>query len=94
VIVEIDSPGGYLFQSSNIANRLRQVDWARTVAYVPQYKQAMSGAAIVALGCDDIIMHPESQIGDVGVVIQGPDSNGTVDLTKSRQAQGVSNAVT
>lgn len=72
VILEIDSPGGLVDPSFNIAQRMREVDWARTVAFVP--RQALSGAAVVALGCDEIVMHPDAQMGDVGVITMGEDS--------------------
>ena len=72
VIIEIDSPGGFLESSLKIAERLRDVDWAHTVAFVPN--QALSGAAIVALACDDIIMAPAARLGDAGPIIQGEDS--------------------
>jgi membrane-bound serine protease (ClpP class) len=66
VIVEIDSPGGTVEESLSIAERLSDIDWARTVAFVPQ--QAISGGAFVALGCDDIVMAPDALIGDAGVI--------------------------
>ncbi len=66
LIVEIDSPGGRVYESLAIATRLRDLDWAHTVAYVPQ--QALSGAAFVALGCDEIIMGPNAKFGDAGVL--------------------------
>ncbi len=72
VIVEIDSPGGVADTSFVIAHRLRDIDWAHTVAFVP--REALSGAAIVALGCDEIVMHPAAVLGDAGVVMQGEDS--------------------
>ncbi len=65
LIFEIDSPGGYLTSSQSLANIIADLDdnkTIRTVAYVP--KQALSGAAMIALGCDDIVMHPNAQIGD------------------------------
>ncbi len=71
IIIEIESPGGYLEESRNIAFKLRDWTGARTVAYIPH--EALSGAAIVALGCDDIIMAPNAVIGDAGVVYQGAD---------------------
>ncbi|HUT11385.1 MAG TPA: peptidase [Thermoguttaceae bacterium] len=74
VIVEINSPGGLLNESLAIADRLRQIDWARTVAYIPEYQEAISGAAIAALGCDDIIMHPDSLFGDAAPIIEGKNS--------------------
>lgn len=72
VVLEIDSPGGRLYESLEIAWRLQKLDWAHTVAYVPQ--RAISGAAIVSLGCDEIIMAPHARWGDAGVIIMGKDS--------------------
>jgi membrane-bound serine protease (ClpP class) len=66
LIIEIQSPGGLVMQSLAIAKRLRDVDWAHTVAYIPD--EALSGAAFVALGCDDIIMAPNAKLGDAGVI--------------------------
>jgi membrane-bound serine protease (ClpP class) len=72
VIVEIDSPGGFVDPSFQIAQTLRYVDWAETVAFIP--RKALSGAAVVALGCDQIYMHPDALMGDVGVMTIGRDS--------------------
>jgi membrane-bound serine protease (ClpP class) len=66
VIVEIDSPGGLVDASLAIAQRLRDIQWAHTVAYIP--REALSGAAIAALGCDEIIMNPQAQFGDAGPI--------------------------
>ncbi len=71
VIIEIDSPGGHLEPSLNLAARLRDLEWAHTVAYVP--REALSGAAIMALGCDEIIMHPAAVLGDAGPIFMGED---------------------
>src|SRR5580692_11725428 len=67
LIFEIDSPGGGLLQSTNLANAIAELDpkKIRTIAYVPKGKQALSGAAIIALGCDEIYMDREAlTIGD------------------------------
>ena len=72
VILEIDSPGGFVESSFSMAYRLRDLDWAHTVAFVPE--QALSGAAIVALGCNEIYMRPDAALGDAGPIIQGEDS--------------------
>lgn len=68
IIFEIRSPGGYLLDSEQLADRISQLDGKkfRTVAYVPEY--ALSGAAIVAMGCDDIFLHPDAKIGDAGPI--------------------------
>jgi len=66
VVVEIDSPGGMLDPSLKMAARLREIQWARTVAYIP--REALSGGAIVALGCDEIVMHSQAKLGDAGPI--------------------------
>lgn len=72
VILEIDSPGGVLETSLAIADKLRDLPWARTVAYVPD--EALSGAAIIALACDDLLMAPLARLGDAGPIVAGPDA--------------------
>ena len=42
------------------------------MAFVPRF--AFSGAAIAALGCDEIVMAPEAIVGDAGEIVQGEDS--------------------
>lgn len=66
IVLEIDSPGGHLHESEQIAEKLNNLPDAHTVAYVP--REAYSGAAMVSLGCDEIIMRPSARIGDVGVI--------------------------
>ncbi len=72
LILEIDSPGGYLESSLNMAARMRDLEWARTICYVP--RQALSGAAIIALGCDEIVMADHARLGDAGPIFQGEDA--------------------
>ena len=68
IVFEIDSPGGLLIASITLANAIAKLDEKniRTVAYVPD--QAISGAAIIALGCDEIYLHAEAKIGDAGPI--------------------------
>ncbi len=72
VVIEIDSPGGMLGPSVEIGEALAKLDWAKTIAYVP--REAMSGAAIFSLGCDEIILHSTARFGDAGPVIEGEDA--------------------
>jgi len=72
LVVEIESPGGFLDESETIARTLLAVDWAHTVAYVP--KQALSGAAIASLGCDEIVIAPGATFGDAGPIFLGEDA--------------------
>ena len=68
IIFEIDSPGGMLEPSLEIAHSIADMDSKkiRTVAYVP--KMALSGAAIIALGCDEIILQKHAKIGDAAPI--------------------------
>lgn len=84
LILEIDSPGGFVTDSLQLADRLSRIDpkKMRTVAYVP--RSAMSGAAIISFGCDDIILHPEAQIGDAGM-IQETEKGGAFEFAPEKQ---------
>ncbi len=66
VIIEIDSPGGLKTVSLDLAELLRDVDWAYTLAYIP--REAISGGALVALGCDEIAGSPTMRMGDIGEI--------------------------
>ncbi len=70
VIIQIDSPGGELFTSMDIAKMFSKVDWAEVVAYVPSDAMygAISGAAFASLGCKRIYMGKRALIGDAGVI--------------------------
>ena len=71
IVVAVDSPGGYVDESRDLAEMLRDASWAHTVAYVPD--EALSGAAFVSLGCDEIVMQPGARLGDVGVIFLDQD---------------------
>ncbi len=68
IIFEITSPGGLLWQSRDLAFAIADLEdeGIRTVAYVPDH--ALSGAAIIALGCDEIYLTPNGTIGDAGPI--------------------------
>lgn len=70
VIFEIDSPGGLLQDSLQLAFAIADLEQhgIRTVAYIP--RDAVSGAALISLGCDEIYLHPNGKIGDAGPVLQ------------------------
>lgn len=72
IIVDIESPGGEAQASIDIAKAFAGIPWARTVAYIED--RAISGAAFVALGCDEIVMRPHALIGDAGPIVLGEDS--------------------
>ncbi len=72
IVIEIDSPGGGAVESMEIADMLSQIQWARTVAWIP--REATSGGAMIALGCEFIVMQPGATIGDIGVIQLDPNA--------------------
>jgi membrane-bound serine protease (ClpP class) len=72
IVFQIDSPGGLLVASITLANAIADLESRkiRTVAYVP--REAISGAAIISLGCDEIYLHPDAKIGDAGPIEMRP----------------------
>ena len=68
IIFEVDSPGGMLWHSEQMARSIAGLsDYdVRTIAYIPQ--EAISGAAIISFGCDEIYLHPSADIGDAGPI--------------------------
>jgi membrane-bound serine protease (ClpP class) len=69
--LRIDSAGGSPEQSLVLANWLAGLDRAsvRTVAYVP--REARGDAALVALACDELVMHPAALLGGEGAAAIG-----------------------
>lgn len=69
IIFEIDSSGGPATEGLALAKRLADIDWAYTIAYVPH--KATGTAAYVALGCDEIVLHPEARFGNSYALVEG-----------------------
>jgi membrane-bound serine protease (ClpP class) len=66
LIIEIDSPGGLKVESLEMARTLRDCQWAYTVAVITN--EAISGAALMSLGCDEIHIDPNAKFGDIGEI--------------------------
>jgi membrane-bound serine protease (ClpP class) len=82
--VRIDSVGGDLAQCVELANKLSELDpnSVRTVAYIPV--EARGGAALIALACDQVVMHPEAIIG-IGPEAEMPQARGNRELPPLRR---------
>lgn len=72
VILDIDSPGGYLSTTLELVRMIEEAQQVETVAYIE--REAISGAAILALATDRIVMLPRARIGDAGMIVIGEDS--------------------
>jgi membrane-bound ClpP family serine protease len=64
--VTIDSPGGAPLESLRLASFLADLDPARvrTVAYVE--REALADAALIALGCQQLVVTPTARLGGSG----------------------------
>jgi membrane-bound serine protease (ClpP class) len=71
-IFEINSFGGQLGPGLDLAEFIRDMKGVKTVAYIPE--RAISAAAIIALGCDEIVMRPDAQFGDCGILFKDPNN--------------------
>ncbi len=76
VILEIDTYGGYVDAGQAIARFLKRQDDLHVIAYIPV--KAISAGAMIAVAADEIVMEPESQIGNSGVITgSGQELSGT-----------------
>ena len=66
LIVEIDSPGGLKVESLKMARLIRDCKWAYTVVFIKN--EAISGGALMSLGCDEIHISPNAKFGDIGEI--------------------------
>jgi len=63
IVFRIESPGGRVDVTKELADRIVEVEQGvRTIAWIPEY--AYSGAALVAISCDEIVMGPKAFLGD------------------------------
>lgn len=66
LIIEIDSPGGLKVESLKMARLIRDCKWAYTVVFIKN--EAISGGALMSLGCDEIHISPNAKFGDIGEI--------------------------
>src|SRR5437764_1626969 len=67
IIIEIDSPGGLVTSSMDSSQFVKRQTDVHTIAFVKE--KAYSGAAMVAVACNEIVIGPEAVIGDCAPII-------------------------
>ncbi len=78
VILEIKSPGGELVETDNIFRLLTQrLAGTKKITYING--MAASGGYYIALAGDEIVAHPLSLVGNVGVIMQTFNVKGLAD---------------
>ncbi len=84
IILDIHSPGGYTSVTFEMMDMILDAKDVETVAYIE--KDAFSGAALISLACDKIIMFPGARMGDAGEIVMGEDGAFRYTEAKSRSA--------
>ena len=82
IILDIHSPGGYTYVTFELMDMILDTKNVETVAFIE--KDAISGAALISLACDKIIMYPDARIGDAGEIVMGEDGAFRYTEAKSR----------
>ena len=82
IILDIHSPGGLVYVTFELMDMIADAKDVETVAFIQ--KDAISGAALVSLACDKIIMLPGARIGDAGEIVMGADGAFRYTEAKSR----------
>ena len=72
VLVDIDSPGGAVAPSIEIAYAIKRLKAAKPVVVYSSGLLA-SGGYYAAIWADEIIANPGAMVGSIGVIIQGAD---------------------
>jgi len=72
IVIDIDSPGGYVSTTLELVDLLEGATDITTVAYIK--REAISGAALLALAADKIAIGPRALIGDAGMIMMGEDA--------------------
>ena len=82
IVLDINSPGGFTSITFELMDMLLDAKSVETVAFIE--RDAISGAALVALAADRIIMLPGARIGDAGEIVMGQDGAFRYTEAKSR----------
>lgn len=84
IIFDINSPGGFTYVTFELMDMVLDAEDVETVAFIE--RDAISGAALLALACDKIIMLPDARMGDAGEIVMGEDGAFRYTPEKSRSA--------
>ena len=82
IIFDIDSPGGRVDVTFDLMKMVLDAKSVETVAMIEH--DAISGAALLSLACDKIIIRPGARLGDAGVIVLGLSGEFRYAEAKSR----------
>lgn len=76
IVLELDTPGGYLSAALDIAHMIENTRDMTTVAWINP--QAHSAGSMIAVACHEIVMAPSSTMGDSQVIMIGTEGPGAI----------------
>ena len=82
IILDINSPGGLTMVTFDLMDMVMDAEDIETVAWIQ--RDAISGAALLSLSCDTVLIKPDARIGDAGEIVAGPDGAYRYTEAKSR----------
>ncbi|MEO6435367.1 MAG: ATP-dependent Clp protease proteolytic subunit [Tepidisphaeraceae bacterium] len=88
IILALDTPGGLVVAAEDITRYLRSLDNdIHTVAFVERW--AISAGIMIGLAADELVMAPQSKIGDSAPIAMSPDG-GLMKLEGAERAKAES----
>ena len=79
VILEVNSPGGGVYESAEIAKELRKIQKLNVPIYVSMTGMAASGGYYISASADKIFATQETVTGSIGVIMSGMNYAGLLD---------------
>lgn len=71
MVLFVNSPGGGVFESSDIYDKIRQIQIEREIPiYISMGGIAASGGYYISAPADKIFVHPETLTGSIGVIME------------------------
>ena len=78
IVIELDTPGGRADAMLDICHLLKTDAPANTVAWI--HPKAYSAGAVIALACREIVVSPNSVMGDAAVIAALPGKAGSAGI--------------
>lgn len=76
VLLEVNSPGGGVYESAEIAKEIRKIQELEIPIYVTMTNMAASGGYYISASADKIFASEETVTGSIGVIMSGVNYSG------------------
>lgn len=79
VVLEVNSPGGGVYESAEIAKEIRKIQEFNVPIYVSMTSMAASGGYYISASADKIFATEETITGSIGVIMSGMNYSGLME---------------